>query len=244
MVSKQEQRVFDAIRNKFARLQIIQSYRPDILQNVKTGKNFEIDIFLPEFKIGFEYQGRPHFEVCKNMNNNPDRSRENDINKIEIMKRVNNFSIVELFEDVLSGNIIENICNSITSQFDSVGIYSSDKKKRLTALVFYLTQDNDLMNIKLSHSLKKISGKTTNNAKSRITLDYEFKPIERNKVKKDVLNIDEPEMVSISRSELRLLDNIAYYSKKLISLDEKSLQYLYIYDKLKTDCIKHRTLFN
>jgi hypothetical protein len=39
--------------------------RPDFLRNWKTGRNLELDIFLPELNLAFEIQGQHHFDDLK-----------------------------------------------------------------------------------------------------------------------------------------------------------------------------------
>lgn len=41
-------------------VEVIRNYRPDFLRNPLTGRNLEIDFYLPESKIGMEIQGQHH----------------------------------------------------------------------------------------------------------------------------------------------------------------------------------------
>lgn len=40
---------------------LIENHRPDWLRNPKTGRRLEIDLYLPEVKVGIEVQGEQHF---------------------------------------------------------------------------------------------------------------------------------------------------------------------------------------
>jgi hypothetical protein len=39
-----------------------ENARPDCLKNPQTGRNLELDFYLPDFKIGIEVQGQHHYE--------------------------------------------------------------------------------------------------------------------------------------------------------------------------------------
>jgi hypothetical protein len=73
-------------------------YRPDWLKNPNTGKNLEIDIYIPYLSLGFEYQGYHHFL------NAGDKMRNNDYIKMKLSKRYGH-PIIEIFEnDLFSKN--------------------------------------------------------------------------------------------------------------------------------------------
>jgi len=110
-VSKQEQLLFNVIRVNYKPKRIIQSYRPNFLKNEKTGNNLEIDIYLPAHRIGFEFQGAVHFERIEKYNNDPDKSRNNDIAKLSMVDSTFTkwVTIVEIFEQDLVGDIYANI---------------------------------------------------------------------------------------------------------------------------------------
>lgn len=49
--------IFESIKKYFSNATI--NYRPDFMKNPNTNKNLEIDIWIPELKIGIEYDGYP-----------------------------------------------------------------------------------------------------------------------------------------------------------------------------------------
>jgi hypothetical protein len=110
-VSKQEQHIYNVIRSNYKPKEILQSFRPNFLKNEKTGKNLEIDIYLPAHRIGFEFQGAIHFKEIEKYKNNPDKSRDNDNIKSGITDAsfTKWFVIVEIFEDDLLGDVYYNI---------------------------------------------------------------------------------------------------------------------------------------
>lgn len=113
MASKQENIIFNLIKSLYGE-SIIQGFRPDFMKNSNTKKNLEIDIFLPEFKVGFEYQGAVHFREIKQYHNNADNSRVNDLKKYSLLSsKRQKVSIVEVFEEDLKGDIPNNLCKRI-----------------------------------------------------------------------------------------------------------------------------------
>ena len=226
---------------------MIQSYRPDFLKNDKTGNNFEIDIYIPEFGIALEYQGKPHFKKCENLKNNPDKSRENDFNKSEIIKRIKSLVLLEVFDTVIKGDIILNICALIEDQSECNNhLGFGEKYKRLQLFRNYLLQDKDLSNIKLVNNIKSISGKTSFQKSSRIQIECEIRlPDYVNKQnKKEKLLIEDEELVNITKHELRLLDAIKFYTNKLIFIPTDDSKYLHCLEKLRTLCYSHNNIFN
>lgn len=39
-----------------------ENYRPDWLCNPETGRNLELDFFMPDLNVGIEVQGKQHYE--------------------------------------------------------------------------------------------------------------------------------------------------------------------------------------
>jgi hypothetical protein len=52
-------------------VEVLKNYRPDWLCNPNTGKNLEIDFYMPSLKVGFEIQGQHHYDD-KNQKNRDD----------------------------------------------------------------------------------------------------------------------------------------------------------------------------
>jgi len=99
LMSKQQDLLFQKVKSYIGgKTKIMQNYRPDWLKNPHTQKNLEIDIYLPEFKIGIEYQGGFHF---LDGSKKTDSTRYRDTLKHELAKKKKVF-IVEFFEEDLS----------------------------------------------------------------------------------------------------------------------------------------------
>ena len=97
-MSKQQDLLFKKVKSYIGgRTKIIQNYRPDWLKNPRTQRNLEIDIYLPEFKIGIEYQGGFHFI---DNSKKTDYVRYKDVLKYELAKK-KKVQIIEFFEEDL-----------------------------------------------------------------------------------------------------------------------------------------------
>ncbi len=75
------------------RTKMVHNWSPKWLVNPNTNCTMEIDIYLPKYAVGFEYQGYYHFGGA---NHNADRTRQKDIIKPGIAKK-HGVHIVELF---------------------------------------------------------------------------------------------------------------------------------------------------
>ena len=97
-MSKQQEllltKIIDLIGDRF---NIRSNYRPQWMRNPETNKNLEIDIFIPHFKLGIEFQGNQHFFPIKNMYMNPDSVRYRDEFKKEIAWKRKKVRIIEIF---------------------------------------------------------------------------------------------------------------------------------------------------
>lgn len=142
-MSKQQDLLSQKVRSYLGgRLEYIDNYRPDWLKNQKTGKNFEIDLFVPSLRIGIEYQGAQHFKHIPSMRgSNPDVCRYNDTTKRMLALR-KGVPIIEFFEQDLSyepfGRIFEKrvrLCcaharaNHILNQVKRVRKYEERKRE-------------------------------------------------------------------------------------------------------------------
>jgi hypothetical protein len=73
----------------------IINYRPDWLKNPRTNENLEIDIYLPQYQIGFEYQGDHHLKSI--LGHNVDYVKYKDLLKNELANK-KGVPIIEFFE--------------------------------------------------------------------------------------------------------------------------------------------------
>lgn len=79
-VNYYEIRLLEFIRDSFPNNEILVNYRPDWLKKEDSGKNQELDIFIPALNIAVEYQGRHHF-VDLYKTNRLERIKELDLTK-------------------------------------------------------------------------------------------------------------------------------------------------------------------
>jgi len=126
----------------------VEDYRPDFLKNPKTGKNLEIDFYIPILKIGFEYQGGVHFKEIDRYKNNPDDSRQSDVVKSDKTLDLNKETpaIVEVFETDLKGdfrlNLMNRICNAQEFYFNKRKINAVHKLEILYLYLKMFPSDN------------------------------------------------------------------------------------------------------
>jgi hypothetical protein len=114
MSSQLQEKFFEKLKKMLGNdLIYIIDYRPDFLMNKNKTGCYEIDIYVPQLKIGFEVQGTQHFKRLGIYNNDPDYSRYNDELKKELAKKEGVY-IIEIFEhevdiywDILKGIIIK-----------------------------------------------------------------------------------------------------------------------------------------
>lgn len=113
-ISKEEAKLFALIKSMYGG-EYQQSLRPDELKNDVTGQNLEIDIYIPKYMVGFEYQGAIHFKNVDRYRNDADKSRLHDFKKYEILGQNDSdkLVIVEIFEPDLRGDIKSNVLTRI-----------------------------------------------------------------------------------------------------------------------------------
>lgn len=134
MASFEQIRILQIIKNSIFDKDIVTDYRPDFLKNTFSGKNYEIDIYCKNLKIGFEYQGAVHFERIKRFKNNPDNSRLNDVRKFDLLRLIKGkLVVVEIFEQDLIGNIKQNIAKRCLNTAESL-ILNKQKYRMLSFL--------------------------------------------------------------------------------------------------------------
>ena len=78
-------------------IKILKNYRPDWLKNPKTGRNLEMDFYLPHINVAFEIQGNHHYD-----NNN---QIDNDLTKEKILKNCG-ITLIKLSIFQISPNLI------------------------------------------------------------------------------------------------------------------------------------------
>lgn len=62
-ISSSEEKLYLYIKDKLKDVDLYRQYTPDFLQNGVS--HMSIDIFIPEYNIGIEYQGEQHFKPVK-----------------------------------------------------------------------------------------------------------------------------------------------------------------------------------
>jgi hypothetical protein len=67
MTSHTEQLARDLLRHYQPRLRQILNFRPDWLRNPETGRNLELDIYLPDIQAAIEVQGVQHGRPIKGL---------------------------------------------------------------------------------------------------------------------------------------------------------------------------------
>lgn len=101
---------------------ISKIYDGTIIQSYKIGRQ-EIDIYLPELKVGFEFNGlRWHSELYKD--------KDYHINKTKLCQK-NDIRLVHIFEDDFDFklNIVESIINNILNKSDKIYARKTEIKK-------------------------------------------------------------------------------------------------------------------
>ena len=89
-----EDLLFEVVRFYFPDKNIERNYRPDWLKNPATGKNLELDVYIPDLSMAWEVQGM-HHETIQQMNK--DRFKELACEELGITL-VNVWSIEKIFQ--------------------------------------------------------------------------------------------------------------------------------------------------
>ena len=139
-MSAQQTQLLKKIRDVLGKdISIKENYRPDVLKNTLTGKNLEIDLYLDQFNIGFEYQGAVHFTYIGRYKNDPDKIREYDMLKNDLTIKNHSLAIVEIFEDDLSGDFLPKLLtrmeNTIYFYFKMGRITQTYRLEKLRSII-------------------------------------------------------------------------------------------------------------
>lgn len=87
----------------------IVDYRPEWMKSSLTGKNLEIDIWLPSLDLGIEYQGDQHYFKIKGMPCSLEKITRNDMLKYELFRKKRQYykpppSLVLFFPEDITDN--------------------------------------------------------------------------------------------------------------------------------------------
>lgn len=83
-------------------IKIFKNYRPEWLKNPKTGRNLEIDFYLPHIKVAFEIQGPHHYDDFNQIENDYIKEKLLEKNKITLIK----LSIFQISPSLIRKKII------------------------------------------------------------------------------------------------------------------------------------------
>lgn len=86
----------------------IDNYRPDWLQNPKSGLNLELDRYYPTLKAGFEYQGERHHQPTT-------KRRQLDRLKVKLCQQ-NGVILIQVNPRDLHSTVLRSKCNYIFKQ--------------------------------------------------------------------------------------------------------------------------------
>jgi len=151
IMSKEQEKLISAIRT-FYPLRLDLDKRPDHLKNIKTGKNLEVDIFMYEHGVCVEYQGMIHFKYIERYKNNPDRSRELDTLKNDMLDGFWKLPLIEVFPQDLNGDIKENFLKRLLITLEDYYNRQKFKKcKRLERLYLYIKGVKNTISVSFFH---------------------------------------------------------------------------------------------
>jgi hypothetical protein len=83
-------------------VKIYKNYRPDWLKNIKTGKNLELDFYLPQFQVAIEIQGPHHYDNFDQVEKDKIKESILNLNGIKIIK----LSIFQISPTILRRKIL------------------------------------------------------------------------------------------------------------------------------------------
>lgn len=94
--------LYNIIKGLYPKHKIIRHYRPTWLEGL------ELDIFIPELKLAFEYQGIQHFEPVEHWGGNAQlkKQQKNDAKKLSICNKLNVNLIYFYYYDELTSELV------------------------------------------------------------------------------------------------------------------------------------------